>query len=61
MKGLLQIHDPLKPKGHAVGIDLAFYVIGQVLSYPFVTLAKPAIIVDLTPFLPNMGVVGNLP
>ncbi|MBL8957239.1 MAG: Fe-S protein assembly chaperone HscA [Myxococcaceae bacterium] len=22
MKGLLQIHDPLKPKGHAVGIDL---------------------------------------
>lgn len=47
--------------GNAVGIDLAFYVIGQVLSYPFVTLAKPAIIVDLTPFLPNMGVVGNLP
>ena len=22
MKGLLQIHDPLKPKGHVVGIDL---------------------------------------
>ena len=22
MKGFLQIHDPLKPKGHAVGIDL---------------------------------------
>lgn len=47
--------------GNAVGIDLAFYVIGQVLSYPFVTLAKPAIIVDLTPFLPNIGKFEALP
>ena len=57
--------------GIAVPIDLTFYVVSQVLSYPFVTLAKPAVIIDLTPFLPNMilpnmilpnrGVVGSLP
>lgn len=47
--------------GIAVPLDLAFYVMGQVISYPFVTLAKPNVIVDLTPFLPNLGVTVRLP
>lgn len=47
--------------GIAVPLDLAFYVMGQVVNYPFVQLAKPNVIVDLTPFLPNMGIAPRLP
>ena len=47
--------------GIAVPIDLVFYVVSQVINYPFVQLAKPAVIIDLTPFLPNLGFAGNLP
>lgn len=47
--------------GIAVPIDLTFYVISQVLNYPFVVLAKPNIIIDLTPFLPNMGKTPVMP
>lgn len=43
--------------GINVPLDLTFYVMGQVLNYPFVTLARPNVIIDLTPFLPNLGAV----
>lgn len=39
--------------GYAVPIDLAFYVMGQFMNYPFVTLAKPNLIIDLSSFLPT--------
>lgn len=47
--------------GINVPLDLTFYVVSQVLSYPFVTLARPNVIIDLTPFLPNLGVTERLP
>ena len=47
--------------GVAVPLDLTFYVISQVLHYPFVTLANPNVVVDLTPFLPNMGLAPVVP
>lgn len=47
--------------GNAVPIDLTFYVLGQALPYSYVTLAKPNVIVDLAPFLPNVGGSLRLP
>jgi len=47
--------------GHAVPLDLTFYVVGQILHYPFVTLANPDVVVDLSPFLPNVGVATAAP
>jgi hypothetical protein len=47
--------------GINVPLDLAFYVMGQVLNYPFVQLQRPNVIIDLTPFLPNLGVTARLP
>lgn len=60
-KKMTMVLESITLGGNPVGIDLAFYVISQVLSYPFVTLAKPAIIIDLTPFLPNIGKIEALP
>ena len=53
--------DAVTMGGINVPLDLAFYVMGQVVHYPFVTLARPNVILDLGPFLPNVGGAPRVP
>lgn len=44
--------ESVKIAGVGVPLSVAFFTMNQFMSYPFVTLANPNVIIDLKPFLP---------